>query len=462
MMPVTEKNTLDKITSWASDRYGSAAPSLLNSASAPAGAQTMTATAAPAATGLLGAATQPATTTAAPAAPAKAAAPDKVDVASWYRSTLGRDGDAAGISYWQGAIDKGMDANEAYKMFQQSATTNQEKVKQPSSWAAANNYSGPTSSDGSTVVDDWYRNTMGRDATVAEKKQWGERWAGATTPEASQAVYADFLATNRDNMRNPLDLAGASQMSGQRAIAANPYTIDKSELSRRVIDPGTETVRGQLSSLLDDDSPVLQQARAEGMRTAFDRGLGNSSIAASAGADALIRAATGIATTDSGYYNKASDYNVAADNQLLMWNAEQQNEFRRLEQQLGSEEAARVMQLRIAQMGNDTTRAGQAQQMTIAQMQDATTRWNAEQAAGRDVSSQKMSLANNIIANMEMSPDRKAAMLEQLGFGTSAKRDADGNIVPGTGLAGAVYVLDSIGDELGGKYSKFPFGLGSH
>lgn len=431
----TEQETLDKISSWATDKYTSAAPSLLSGAAAGAGATTTstaapTAQPAPAGTSLLAAAAKP-----------------KVDVASWYRSTLGRDGDQAGIGYWQKAIDDGMDAQQAYGMFQQAAGDNKEQVK-PSSWAAANTYEGPQSSNKGSVVDDWYRNTMGREATPAEQAQWGAKWAGATNPAASQDVYRQFVEENRGAMKGEMDLAAASQISrlnGNGQAAPQPAS-GTDGLSTRTIDPATETVRGQISSLLAEDSQVLQQARAEGMRTAFDRGLGNSSIAASAGADALIRAATGIGTTDSGYYNEAANYNVAAKNQLFMYDRDQANQFKKLEMQYGSEAASRMMQMQIAQMQNSTTQAGQSNQMTIAQMQDATSRWNAEQAAGRDVSNQKLGVANNIIGNMDMSPDRKAAMLQELGFGTMAQPG-----VPGTGLAGAVFVLDSIGAELSGS-----------
>lgn len=460
----TQQSTLDKITGWAADKYTAAAPNLTGSMAA-GSASTATPTATSGNTGLMAAAT---------AAPS--AAP-KADVASWYRNAIGRDGDADGIAFWQSQLDKpGANAESLYSSFQQAAGNNKETVK-PTAWADANTYKGPMSTDSSSVVDDWGRNVLGRNLTGAEQAEWKAKLAASGSADGSRAVYQQFLDANAGKVKNSLDMNAASQISQGRDAGENPYTIDKSELSVRNIDKGTETVQGQLNSLLAADGQVLQQARAEGQRTGFDRGLGNSSIAASAGADALIRAATGIATTDAGTYGKAADYNTAAQNQLLMYNADQMNEFRRLEKQLGSEEAARQMQLKIASMQNDTTKAGQqnqldianmqndttkagqAQQLTISQMQDQTSRWQVEQNNAnsryntdlnykKDVDNQKLGVANNIIANMELSPDRKAAMLEQLGFGTMAK-----NGQPGTGLAGAVYVLDSVGAELGGNPS---------
>ena len=478
---MTEQNTLDKINGWATNKYASASPSLMSASSADQG--TPTAMAGP--QGLLSAATftsvgaAPTTSSAGAApitsvgvSPNSVAAP-KVNVSDWYRSALGRDGDAEGVSFWQRAIDSGADASKTYADFLDAAKGHKEKVSTtPTTWQQASSYQGPKSSDSGTVVDDWSRNVLGRDLSIEEKAKWGDAVTGAKDPATLYAVYQNFLRENEAGIKNQMDFASASQISQKRDIASSPYTIDPGELAVRNINAGTETVRGQIGSLLAEDSPVLQQARADAMRNASDRGLMNSSMAASGGTDALIRAATGIATTDSGYYNEASNYNTAAKNQLTMWNAEQINQYRTLEKQIGSEAAARQMQLDIAKMNNDTTKAGQAQQLTIAQlqndttragqtqqmtlsqMQDATTRWQVEQNNAnsryntdtnykKDVDNQKLGVANNIIQNMEMSPDRKAAMLEQLGFGTSA---ANGK--PGTGLAGAVYVIDSVVPDL--------------
>lgn len=415
----TEQNTLDKITDWATDKYTSAAPSLMGGSMA--GASASSAAPAPGNTGLLAAA---------------APAPSNVNVADWYRTTLGRDADAAGLSFWQQAVDSGRNAEDVYKDFQGAAQTNNEHTY-ASDWSTANNYSGARSADSSTVVDDWGRNVLGRELSAAEKAEWNAKFNQASTSggvEGSHQAYQEFLDSYGGQVKKQLDFAGASQINA--GLPQAPAQIAAAQLARRTIDKETETVAGHIRSLLAEDSPVLQQARAEGMRTGFDRGLGNSSIAASAGADALIRAATGIGTTDSGYYNKASDYNVAAENQMTMWNAEQQNQFALAQMQMGSDNAGRAQQMTIAQMGDATTRWS-------AEQQNANSRYNTDLAYKRDVDNQKLGVANSIIGNMELSPDRKAAMLEELGLGTMAKPG-----VPGTGLAGAVFVLDAIGAEL--------------
>lgn len=103
--------------------------------------------------------------------------------------------------------------------------------------------------------------------------------------------------------------------------------LDVDALARRNIDADRETVAGQLNGLLSANSQYVQAARDKTMRAANARGLLNSSMAASAGEEAAINAALPIATSDAGIYGKASDYNVALENQGRMYNTETGNKF---------------------------------------------------------------------------------------------------------------------------------------
>jgi hypothetical protein len=635
---------------------------------------------------------------------ASAVTSPKVDVNSWYRSVLGRDGDPAGVKFWQDAVNAtGSNPQQLYSDFVKAATANQEQVNSSTSWANANTYTGPASSNPNSIADDWGRNVLGRELTAAELSKWDGLMAKATTPAAAQQVYAQFLTENANAVKNQLSLSQASQIAGAPKTAsattggqvlpgaststpatgtpatttpapsnyqvpanvnvsawylnelgrlpsasevaywqqqlqaggnpeatyaqfaaaakangetvtpvswaqANTYTpkgssagsiippaapavdwaklqeqikaptIDWSKLAVPQIDwskmptiPTTdwstmtpdiklpdlpqvvipelnptqiktqdlavrnvqanETVDGQLQMLLAENSPVLQQQRAQAMRAAADRGMANSALAASGADDAMTKVATTIAAQDAGTYGKAADYNVTANNQAIMWNADTAAQAERLQAQLKDAAATRqqqlytaqmneatqrqqtaqqlliaqmqdntqraqyaqqmaqaqiqdqtqraqlaqnlaiaqmqdataraqaAQQLAIAQLQDATTRAGQSNQMTIAQMQDATqrfqselssstSRYNTDSSYKQQMDSQRNSLANNIIMNMEMSPDRKAAMLESLGLGTSASRNPDGTIKYGTGLAGAVYVIGSTSSDL--------------
>lgn len=431
-----------KIDDWVTSNYGATPTAVAPTGGATSGNA-----------GMLAAASSPAPAT----ATTTAAAAPKTDINSWYRSTLGRDADAAGVAFWQTALDSGRDAEGLYADFKAAAGTNKERIKADTSWMDANNYTGPQSSDRNTTADDWGRNVLGRNLTGNESAQWSAAIANAKTPQDAEAVYKQFLTTMGSQVRNPLDLAGASQINaGLPNQQYMPVLVGKDQLSTRTIDPRTETVAGQIKSLLDENSPVLQKARADAMLTAADRGMLNSAMAASGGTAAVIGAATGIGTSDAGFYNKASDYNTAAQNQLLLANQQAQNAFLSQSQQIDASASTADKQLAASAA---EAAAGRTQQMTIAQLQDQTSRWQTEQNTAnsryntdssykQQVDNQKLGVANNIIQNMDLSPDRKAAMLEQLGFGTSAKPGQ-----PGTGLAGSVYVIDSVANELapGGK-----------
>ena len=68
------------------------------------------------------------------------------------------------------------------------------------------------------------------------------------------------------------------------------------------IDESKATVSGQMTGLLNQNSPYMQAATAGAMRTANQRGLLNSSIAAGEGQKAAIESSMPIAQQDAGFY----------------------------------------------------------------------------------------------------------------------------------------------------------------
>jgi hypothetical protein len=161
----------------------------------------------------------------------------------------------------------------------------------------------------------------------------------------------------------------------------------------------------------------------------------NSSMAGTAGESAAIDAALQIAAPDAATYGRASDYNTALANQTAQYNADVQNDF--TQRQLD-----RNQQQSLAQMQDATSRY-------TAELSSNTSRYNTDADYRRTIDANRDSLVNNILMSGDsISPDRKAAMLEQLGMGTAARRDAGGNVIPGTGLAGAIYVIDSVSADL--------------
>lgn len=77
------------------------------------------------------------------------------------------------------------------------------------------------------------------------------------------------------------------------------------------VDPSTMTVEGRLGKLIDPNSQLMQQAQTQAAQASAARGLSNSSMAVTAGQDAMYRTAVPIANADAQMYGKAASDNAA-------------------------------------------------------------------------------------------------------------------------------------------------------
>ncbi|MES2183038.1 MAG: hypothetical protein V4505_00700 [Pseudomonadota bacterium] len=255
--------------------------------------------------------------------PAPAPAAPAVDWSSIYRNVAGRDADTSSLDYWnQQTASQGADA--AYQAFLNGLKANGEVYNPNESLADASKaYTGPTSSAGTTSVDEWARNLLGRPATAAEIAQYGSY----TDPTSAAAAYAAFAAANG---KNPADMsiAQASQLTPQqqqiKAKAAAQGVTLLGDPTQWVVTPD-QTVEGRINNLVNPNSPIIQQAMARAAQQANSRGLLNSSIATTAGQDAAYTAAMPIATADAATFAKAAGYNADESNQFAVQNANYQN-----------------------------------------------------------------------------------------------------------------------------------------
>lgn len=115
-------------------------------------------------------------------------------------------------------------------------------------------------------------------------------------------------------------LAQYQQPAGQPPIAQAEF--ERIDPNLRTVQ-SNETVQGQLAGILASNSPLLQQARARAAEGMQSRGLLNSSIALSAGEDAVIGRGLEIATPDAAAYGLASRDNQLASNTALASNQTQ-------------------------------------------------------------------------------------------------------------------------------------------
>lgn len=274
------------------------------------------------------------TTTGTTAAPAPTAPKPVVNVANLYRNTFGRDPEKGGLAFWQAAFDKSDDPQAVYNDMVKSGLANGETTRGGRTFQEANEYDGPTSNDGSMTIDDWGTNVLERQLTPAEAKKYDDMINANPTVEGTKAAYAQFLADFSGQVKNNMDVFTASQL---KRGPASPLTVN-GPATATGYDPSLledperwevtdeQTVQGQLKKVMDDNGPIIQQARTQALQQMEGRGLTNSSLAVTAGQDAAYRAATPIAGADAATYGKAAGYNADQKNQFSMKNADMSNQ----------------------------------------------------------------------------------------------------------------------------------------
>lgn len=307
--------------------------------------------------------------------------------------------------------------NTSYGASATSSTAQKASSASPYSTTPTGSQSGGGSKSPGYDVAAWYRSAAGREAD----KEGLAYWQSQLESGADQgSVYREFVRGLIAN--NDLAKPGSGYQLG-------PATIDKNQLTTRGV-TSNQTVAGQLQGLLDANSKYIQSARDRSLRAANARGLTNSSIAAGAGEEAAFQAALPIATSDAQAYRDVDAYNAALYNQGLLYNADAQNQFTGRQQQIeadrGSQSATLANQLRIAQLQADVSKYQ-------ADKSNASSQYNTDANIKNQAEQNKTTLVNNIIQSTELSPDRKAALLRQLGEGR---------------LADAIYVGGNYSDDL--------------
>lgn len=203
-----------------------------------------------------------------------------------------------------------------------------------------------TASNNSAKASEWARNNPNYKVNAYDRATGGLLDNGSIYDAVSgQPIFAssnqDRLATE---LSQPTPAGGGGQTGG---VMPTPWTNDKHDspsnpitggvdpyqnpgmdtkrtttgigldqiqgLSRWDID-ADQTVAGQLSKILADDSPLMQQARARALQQMNGRGLTNSSMAQSAADSAMYDQAMQIAQQDAGTYAERGKYNTDSKN----------------------------------------------------------------------------------------------------------------------------------------------------
>lgn len=240
---------------------------------------------------------------------------------------------------------------------------------------------------------------------------------------------SSYIGANTTTTGSP---AGTTPAPGTTTTTTNNSTatvLDPAKLTQRTIDPN-ELVQNQMNGILGANNEFLTNEEARAQRAAATRGLSNSTIAASAGREAAIRAALPIAQADAATFGRAGDYNTALGNQGYMYNVEAENNFKKLGLQIDADKATQERaiqaQLQVAGINAAASGASAAANLEAARMSAETSRLNAllnaETSRGNqnsqnatNIYNQRLGLARDILMNQDMPSDYKQKLLNGLG-----------------------------------------------
>jgi hypothetical protein len=151
--------------------------------------------------------------------------------------------------------------------------------------------------------------------------------------------------TQQQNPTNQNIQAGSTQPMAGSAVSSTPfqqynplpnlqpqtYTATTSQ-----VNAPTETMQGQVASILSQDSPLMQRAKALATQEMAQRGLVNSSMAQGAGVAAMTDRALPIASQDAQTFSQRALINQDALNQANQFNVGQQNQLFQMGQDIAS------------------------------------------------------------------------------------------------------------------------------
>ncbi len=114
-------------------------------------------------------------------------------------------------------------------------------------------------------------------------------------------------------------------------VAPQTYTAKTSDVNK-----ATDTVQGQVDSILAKDNPLMQRARTMATQQMAQRGLVNTSMNAGAGVAAMTDQAAKIGSQDADMYSRRAMFNTDAQNQAAQFNTGQTNDMAKFGQEVAS------------------------------------------------------------------------------------------------------------------------------
>ena len=346
-----------------------------------------------------------------------------------YQTHLGRAGDAEGVKYWANQLASGQSLNDVTNNFKTAAKgVYNDYLTNPNNQYSKdtnlngilsgdlNNQAGIGSSTGTAqsvaknnlkapIYNDLYGDATSPTNTPAVPVTTGNTSlttnTNGTTAGTTNGSYTNLPAYTGAVTPVQQDTTGAAQTANAVTAGYNPTTLGtptKWDIT------ANQTTQGQMSSLIDPNSPYYQAWKNAGANDAAARGFtGNSTIRDSAIMDSVIRNATPIAQSDAAINAKAAGYNADMPNQFAVanqnanntagqFNSREKNQMAQAQitastARYGTDVSASTQRF-VAGLNSDTQKAvatmNNASQATISSAHDANAVFLANNKAAQD------------------------------------------------------------------------------
>jgi hypothetical protein len=215
----------------------------------------------------------------------------------------------------------------------------------------------------------------------------------------------------------PMDTGNASNTGFQQFnptpnVQPQTYTAQTSQ-----VNAPTETMQGQVSSILSQDNPLMQRARSLATQQMNQRGLVNSSMAQGAGVAAMVDRALPIAQQDAQTYSQRALVNQDATNQANQFNVGQTNQMFQFGQDVASRYGLQSgqQQFQAEQAGLD-----RSQQMNVLNVQQSfQERMTALEQSGMDFRQAREIASREMLTRLEQAGvdnrfDRELALKSEM------------------------------------------------
>src|SRR5476649_3067568 len=118
--------------------------------------------------------------------------------------------------------------------------------------------------------------------------------------EPTAPASTGYNSTSANTVNSGSTGYAATGATGTGYNATNQAPAATADTSLRTINPATDTVQGQLTSLIDPNNPYFQQWSTAGKQMAAANGFTNGSLQQTGILNSVMQNATPIATADAG------------------------------------------------------------------------------------------------------------------------------------------------------------------